>query len=66
MDDQRKDYINPKGPKRNHLKQLQTHNLPTDDVENIYSTNQGSDLLLANKKGCCKGSRSTIELLYLD
>ena len=30
-------------------KQLQTHNLPTDDVENINSTNKGRDLLLANK-----------------
>ena len=30
-------------------KQLQTHNLPTNDVENINSTNKGRDLLLANK-----------------
>ena len=50
MDDQRKDYINPKGPKqRNCSKQLQTHNLPTNDVENTNSTNKGKDLLLANK-----------------
>ena len=50
MDDQRKDYINPKGPnKRNRSKQLQTQNLPTNDVENNNSTNKGKDLLLANK-----------------
>ena len=49
-DDQRKDHIEPKVHKqRNHYKQLQTHNLPTDDVENIDSTNKGRDLLLANK-----------------
>ena len=50
MDDQRKDYINPKGPEqRNCSKQLQTHNPPTNDVENINSKNKGKDLLLANK-----------------
>ena len=47
---QRKDKIDPKGPKqRNRHKQLPTHNLPTDDVENINSTNRGRDSLLANK-----------------
>ena len=50
MDDQRKDHIDPKGPKqRNFSEQLQTHNLPTDDVENINSTNKRRDILLANK-----------------
>ena len=50
MVDQRKDYINPKGPKqRNCSKQLQTHNLPTKDGENTNSSNKGKDLLLANK-----------------
>ena len=53
MDDQRKDHIDPKGPKqRNRPKQLQTHKLPTDDVENNNSTNEGRDLLLANKPSC--------------
>ena len=68
MDDQRKDQIDPKGPKRrNRPKQLQTHNLPTDGVENINSTNKGRDLVLAEEqKGCCKGSRGTTELLYID
>ena len=47
---QKKDYINPKGPKqRNCSKQLQTDNLPTNDVENTNSTNKEKDLLLANK-----------------
>ena len=40
-----------KGPnKRTALSnKLQTHNLPTNDVENINSTNKGRDLLFANK-----------------
>ena len=40
MDDQRKDHIDTKGSKqRNRPKQLPTHNLPTNVVENINSTN---------------------------
>ena len=75
MDDQRKDYIDPKGPKqKNRPKQLQTYYLPTDNVENIYSINKRRDLRLANKPSivlcgtekCHKGSRSTAELLYID
>ena len=47
MDDQRKDRINPKGPKQSNCpKQLQTHNLPCDVVENINCTN---NLLFTNK-----------------
>ena len=50
INDQRKDHIDPEGPKqRNRPKQLQTHNLPTDDVENINSTNKGRNLLFANE-----------------
>ena len=50
MDAQRKDYIDPKGPnQRNHPKQLQTHNVPTYDVENTNGTNKEIDLFLANK-----------------
>ena len=46
MEDQRKDHIDPKGlTQGNCLIQLQTHNLPPDDVENINSTNNGRDLL---------------------
>ena len=50
MDDQRKCHIDPKGPKQRHCsKQLQTYNLPTDDIENINCRNKGGVLLLANK-----------------
>ena len=49
-DDQRKDRIHPKRSRqRNCPKQLQTHNLPTDDVENINSTNKGRYLQLVKK-----------------
>ena len=75
MDDQRKDHSDTKGPKqRNRPKQLQSHNLPTNVVENINSTNKERDLIFAKsrglfpdeQKGCCKGSRGTAELLYID
>ena len=75
MDDQRKDYINPKRPKqRNCSKQLQTDNLPTNDVENTNSTNKekiyysltSRGLFPDEQKGCRKGSRCTAELLYID
>ena len=47
MNNQSKDHIDPKEPKqKNCPKQLQTHNLPIDDVENINSTNKGRDLVL--------------------
>ena len=50
MDDQRKDHIDPEEPRqRNRSKQLPTHNLPIDHVENIKSTNKGSYLPLANE-----------------
>ena len=62
MDDQRKDHID---PKRNHSKQLQTHNMPTYDVGNTNGTNKGR-LFPEEQKGCRKGNRSTGELLYID
>ena len=50
MEDQRKDHIDLEGPpQRNCSKHLQTHYLPTDDVENSKSINKGRDLLLNNK-----------------
>ena len=67
MNDQKKDQIDTKGPKqRNHAKQLQTHNFPTDDVENINSTNKGRVLLQLTchslfpngQKGCCNGKKN--------
>ena len=40
MDDQRKDHPDPKIPsKRNYPQELQTHNVPTDDVENTNGWN---------------------------
>ena len=51
MDDQREDCIDPKGPNHKNLpKKLQTHNMFTDDVENINSSNKGRDLELANNR----------------
>ena len=38
-----------KDPSREPSQKLQTHNVLTDDVENINSTNKGRDLLLTNK-----------------
>ena len=50
VDDLKKDHIDTKGPnQRKPPKQLQTHNLPTNDVENINSTDKERDLLLSNK-----------------
>ena len=50
INDQRKDHIDPKGHKqRNCSKRLQTHNLPTDDVEKINSTKKGSGLQITNE-----------------
>ena len=40
MNDQREDHSDPKRhPQRNCSNQLETHNMPTDDMENINSTN---------------------------
>ena len=50
MNDQMKDYIDSKGPKKkNHPKQLQAYNLPIDGVENINFISKGRDLLFSNK-----------------
>ena len=50
MDDQRKDYIDPKRPpKKNFPQELQILNVPTDDVENTNGTNQEGNFLFANK-----------------
>ena len=59
MDNQRKDHIDPKGLKqRSRPKQLQTHNLPTNNVENIYSTNKRREKIqggsLKNRKVATK------------
>ena len=37
-------------PQRKRPKQLHTYDVPTDDVENINSTNKGRDLQLAKQQ----------------
>ena len=57
-----------------YSKQLQTDNLLTNDVENtntqireeIYYSLASRGLFPDEKKGCCKGSRGTSELFYID
>ena len=76
MDDQRKGNIDPKGPnQRNYPKQLQTHYLPTNDVENINKTNKEREiynslisrgLFPEEQKGCRNWYRGTEELPYID
>ena len=75
MDDQREDHIDPEGQLQgNSHKKLQAHNLPTDDVENINSTNKKAiyysltscGLFPEEKNGCRKESRVMRELLYID
>ena len=45
MDDQRKLHIDPEIPlQRKCPQKLQTHNMPTYDVENTNGTNKGGDL----------------------
>ena len=40
MDDPRENHLDSDGPtQRNYSEQLQTHNVPTDDVENTNDTN---------------------------
>ena len=51
MDDQRKDKIDPKGPKQwNRPEHLENNILPSDDAGNINSTNKEIAFLLANKR----------------
>ena len=51
MNYRKNDRIDPKGPKqRKRPKQLQIHNLPSDNVEHINSKNEGRDLLLGNNQ----------------
>ena len=65
MDDERKDYPDPKRtPKRNRPKQLQTHNVPTDDIENTNSKNQGGDLLFANRKDAAREKENKRSILH--
>ena len=73
MDDQRKDYINPKGRKQGNCSKQPIACLPmmwkilTAQIrENIYYSLTSRGLFPVEQKGCCKGSRGTTELLYID
>ena len=72
VDNQKNDHIDTKGFKqRNRPEQLQTHNLPTNDVEaqimeEIYYSLTSRGLFPDEQKGCCKGSRGTAKLIYID
>ena len=70
MDHQRKDHIDPGG----YPQQLQTHNLLTDEWkistaqirEEIYYSLTRRGLFPEERKGYCKGSKGTGEVLYID
>ena len=67
IDDQRKDHIDPKGPKqKNHPKQLQTHNLPTDDVEKKLTAQISLRLFPKEQKRIPQWIQCHRELLCID
>ena len=51
MDNQRNDHIQPKR-KEPPYKQLQSHNVPTNDMENTNGTNKGRDYDLLTSADC--------------
>ena len=69
-----KPYWSKRTKQRNRPKQLQTHDLPTDDGkilteqirEGIYYSQTDHGSFPEEQKGCYKGSRATPELLYID
>ena len=73
MDDQRKDHSDPKRPaKRNRSQQLQTYNVPTDDVENtkghrkeIYDSLISRRLFPEEQKECQKETKERRDLRYI-
>ena len=76
MDDERKDHPDPERPPQIYrLKQPSIHNVPTDNIENTNGTNKGGGIYYSLKscrlfskehKGCCKWTRGTGGLLYID
>ena len=60
--------------KKSHPQQLQTHNVPTDDVkiltvqirEEIYDSLMSCGFFPEDQKGCLKWTRGRGELLYID
>ena len=50
MDDQKEEYPDQeRTPQRNRLDKLQTHKVPTNDVETTNDRNEGRDQLLTDK-----------------
>ena len=73
MDDVRKYHLDAKSPpsKRKSPQQLQSNNVPTDDMENTKGTNKGDSqishgVFLEEKKGYRKWIRGTGEQLHID
>ena len=75
MDTQMEDHFDQKrSPQRNRPKQLQTHNVPTDDVkpttaqikEEICYLLISRGIFTDEQKECCKRIRRTGKLLYID
>ena len=72
MDDQRKDYINPKGPQQKICSRpiaclpMMWKILTAHIREKIYYSLTSRGLFPDAKKGCRKGSRGTAEFLYID
>ena len=75
MDDQRKDHIDPKGPKQRTAPNNYRHitcllrmwKILTAQVrEGIYNSLTSYGLFPEEQKGCRKGSKGTAELLYMD
>ena len=75
VDEQSKDHIDTKGLKEKAQTQhLQTHNclpmiwkiLTAQIREEMYYSLTSHGFLPDEHKGCCKGSRGTVELLYID
>ena len=76
LDDQRKDHTNPKGPKQRNCSKknyrpitcltMMWKILTAQIREVIYYSLTSRGVFPAEQKGCCKGSRGTAELLYID
>ena len=75
MDDQRKDYINPKGPKERDCSKnyrpitclpMMWKILTAQIREKLYYSLTSRGLFPYEQRGCRKGSTGTGELLYID
>ena len=75
MDDQRKDYLSPKGPKQRNRPNnyrpitclpMMWKTLKAQKREEIYYSLTFRGLFPEEQKGCCKVSRGITELLYIN